>query len=79
MTDLDGTTSIDLPDSLVSSVSDRVRVTDFDDVDDYVAFVLEEVLWAVEDSGQLTPSDKMEDVNETDVKERLESLGYLNE
>jgi Arc/MetJ-type ribon-helix-helix transcriptional regulator len=78
MADFDETTSIDLPDSLVSRVSDRVRVTDFDDVDEYVAFVLEEVLWAVEDSGQSPPSAN-EAVNEEAVEERLESLGYLNE
>jgi len=69
-------TSVDLPGSVASRVEARLPRTRFDGVDEYVAYVLEEVLARVEadDDGD-THDDAA--VDEQEVQERLESLGYL--
>lgn len=70
------TTSIELSVELVRRIEARLPQTEWDDPDTYAAFVLEEVLSQVEDAD--TGGD-MKAVDEDQVKDRLESLGYLNE
>jgi Arc/MetJ-type ribon-helix-helix transcriptional regulator len=53
-----------LPAELYGKVEERVRATDFGSVDEYVEFVLEEVI-------------KEEEEEEKQVKKRLRDLGYL--
>jgi hypothetical protein len=67
---------IDLPDRIVERVEARLPRTEFDDVAEYVTFVMEEVLYRVEKE---TEDDDFEAVDEEEVKDRLKSLGYLNE
>lgn len=67
---------IELPERLLSRVERRLPRTEFDSADEYVAFVLEEVLYQVESE---TDGDDFESVDEQEVKDRLRSLGYLDE
>jgi len=88
MTDLqsDGSTSeanrdtaasqtVELPSRVVERVEARVRVTDFESADEYVAFVLRETLARVE--SEVDDETATDGVSEADVQSRLESLGYL--
>lgn len=62
-------TTVQLPPGLARRVEERVEGTEFTSVDDYVVYVLSEVL-----EGDETP----ENTHETpDLEGRLESLGYL--
>lgn len=67
--------TVDLPGHVVERVEERLGRTEFDSVEEYVTFVMEEVLSRVEDE---TEDDEYEGVDEDEVKERLESLGYLD-
>lgn len=67
--------SIELSAEMVSRIEDRTSFTDFDTVEDYITHVLEEVLFQVEQH-DVSGTDE---VNEQDVRDRLELLGYLNE
>lgn len=85
-THLDGSTStfmvheetveVELPERIVSRVDDRLPRTEFRDSGEYITFVLEEVLYRVEEE---TKDDDFEPVDEQEVEQRLKSLGYLNE
>lgn len=70
------TAAIELPERIVERVEDRLPRTEFDTPEEYVAYVMEEVLYRVE---QETEDDDFEEVDEAEVKDRLKSLGYLNE
>ncbi|MHC1635401.1 MAG: CopG family transcriptional regulator [Candidatus Methanospirareceae archaeon] len=60
-----------LPAELYKKIEDRVRDTEFRSVEEYVTFVLEEVL--KEEDEELTFSEEEEE----EVKRRLKALGYL--
>ncbi len=75
MTAHEDTQSVDLPVRLVSRVEDRLGRTEFDTPAEYITSVMEEVLYRVE---QETEDDDFEPVDEQEVKDRLESLGYLD-
>ena len=79
----DQTRTVEIPERTANAVADRLSGTEFDTVDDYVTFALDQLL------GEL---DRMDPVNDrrsapdgsdgdrpTDeaVADRLESLGYL--
>lgn len=65
--------AVELPERVLSRVERRVERTDFDSASAYVTFVLEEVLASVE-------ADDLNDaVDEDEVRDRLRSLGYLDE
>lgn len=68
--------SVDLPGRIVDRVEDRLPRTEFDTPGEYVTYVMEEVLYRVE---QETEDDDFEEVDEDEVKDRLKSLGYLDE
>jgi Arc/MetJ-type ribon-helix-helix transcriptional regulator len=61
-----------LPAELYSKVEERVKGTDFSSVDEYVKFVLEEVI--KEEEGESAFSEEEEE----EVKKRLKDLGYLD-
>ena len=65
------TTSVRLPDELVEGLRPHAESADFDGVDSYIEYVLREVLH------QLDDVDTAENVDEAEVRERLETLGYL--
>ncbi len=60
--------TISLPAELCQRIEERVKATGFSSVDEYVIFVLEEVL--KEDRGSSKEDDE-------EVKKRLRALGYL--
>lgn len=68
--------SVELPARIVSRVEDRLPRTEWDDPAEYITYVMEEVLYRVEKE---TGDDDFEPVDEEEVKDRLKSLGYLDE
>ena len=62
--------SVILPVELYSRIKERVKATGFGSVDEYVIFVLKEVL--KEEGGTFSKED------EEEVKKRLKALGYLD-
>lgn len=68
--------TVEIPSTIYERVSDRVQKTEFESVDDYVHSVLEEVLYHVESENDVSQIDSSD---EQEVKERLRSLGYVNE
>lgn len=69
----DGVRSVELPISLVSRVEARLPRSDFDTVDEYVEYVLEDILHHVESEREPVPVEEPDD-----LEDRLRSLGYLN-
>lgn len=64
-------TSVRLPSELVEDLRTRAEATDFDGVESYIEYVLREVLH------QLDDVDTSDPIDEAEVRERLETLGYL--
>ena len=65
--------AVEVPKRVLSRIERRVEHTDFDSTSAYVTFVLEEVLASVE------ADDLNNAVDEDEVRDRLRSLGYLDE
>lgn len=63
--------SVSIPSSVYERVSKRVDHSEFDSVDDYVTFVLEEVLNQLEGENTSDAGDRNE------VMDKLRDLGYL--
>ena len=63
---------IAIPKVLYQRIEEQIKRTDFSSVEDYVIFVLEEILKEENDS-EATLSPEEEEM----VKERLKGLGYL--
>ena len=70
------TRTVELPRRIVDRIEDRLPRTEWDDPEEYLTYVMEEVLYRVEKE---TADDDFEPVDEEEVKNRLKSLGYLNE
>lgn len=66
---------VELPHSLVERVEARLDRSEFETVDEYVTYVLEEVLGRVEDASD---DSRSETVDRAEVENRLKSLGYLD-
>jgi hypothetical protein len=64
-----------LPTDLYGRIEERVCATDFRSVEEYVTFVLEEVLKGEEECDEEEPTFSEEE--EEEVKKRLRALGYL--
>lgn len=75
MSDTDDLKSIDLPESIVSRIEHRLQYTEWDSKSEYVTFVMESVLSHVEDE---VGEPDFDTVDEKEVENRLEALGYLN-
>jgi len=69
-------TDITVPDALTDRIQARIQYTDFESVDDYVEFVLLEVINHVEHEEDETHEST---VSDEEVQSRLQSLGYLEE
>lgn len=76
MTAVEDYRQLELPDRIIARVEDRLPRTEFETPEEYITFVLEEVLYRVEEE---TEDDDFEPVDEDEVKNRLKSLGYLDE
>lgn len=70
------TRTVELPQRIVDGVEDRLPRSEWDNPEEYITYVMDEVLYHVEKE---TEDDNFESVDEEEVKSRLKSLGYLNE
>jgi len=66
--------AIEIPKDLYGKIMERVKETDFESVDEYATFVLQEVIREL--SGE-EPEEVFSEDDEEKVKERLLALGYL--
>jgi len=66
---------IKVPKEIINKIEERVKGTEFKTVDEYVNFVLEEV---VKETGEEEPEEVFSEEDEAKVKERLRALGYLD-
>jgi Arc/MetJ-type ribon-helix-helix transcriptional regulator len=66
---------IRIPQDLIKKIEMRVEEAGFTSVDEYVTFVMEEVIKEVEDE---EPDEVFSEEDEVKVKERLRALGYLD-
>ena len=64
--------TVSLPVELYGKIEERVKDTDFGSVDEYVEFVLEEVVKEEEEEKAFSEEEEQE------VKKRLKDLGYLD-
>jgi len=62
-----------LPEEIYHKIEQRVADTEFDSVDEYIAFVLAEVLKENDEEDRSAYSKE----DEEEVKKRLRALGYL--
>jgi Arc/MetJ-type ribon-helix-helix transcriptional regulator len=85
----DGTRTISIPEETAKEISNRLQDTEFESIDSYVAFALEQLLRELEqleaegsgddrDVSRVPREDSSSSEGSTDdaVAERLESLGY---
>lgn len=63
---------IRIPKQLTKKIEERIKQTEFKSVEEYVTFVLEEVIKEEE------PEEVFSEEDEQKVKERLRALGYLD-
>jgi len=64
-----------IPTRLIKEIEERIGVTEFGSVEEYVTFVLEEV---VRDDEEEEHEEVFSEEDEAKVKERLRALGYLD-
>jgi Arc/MetJ-type ribon-helix-helix transcriptional regulator len=72
MKDKEEKRAVSLPAELYSKIEERVNTTDFGSVEEYVTFVLQEV---IKEENEEEKAFSKED--EEEVKKRLKALGYL--
>ncbi len=63
---------IKIPKEIIRKIEERIQDTEFESVDEYAAFVLEEVIKDDEEEVVFSEEDEQK------VKERLRALGYLD-
>lgn len=68
--------TITISEETFARVEEKLGHTEFNFVDEYAEYVLDELTLYVNE--QFEPNDT-EDVDEEEVRERLQSLGYLRE
>ena len=75
------TRTIEIPERTAQSLANRIEGTEFDSVDDYAAFALDQLLDEIRrqhpTSEQSIPDSGTEPDRQESVEDRLESLGYL--
>jgi len=75
MTEEEEKRALFLPAELYSRIEERVKSTEFGSVDEYVLFVLEEVL---KEEGEEEEERAFSKEEEEEVKKRLKALGYID-
>jgi len=65
---------VKIPAEIYEKIEERIKETEFESVDEYVAYVLREVLASLEEEEEQVFSEEEEEK----VKERLRALGYLD-
>ena len=67
--------TVELPRSLVERVEARLDHSEFDTPDEYVTYVVEEVVGRVEVASDV---ERASTVDRAEIENRLKSLGYLD-
>jgi len=67
--------NLQVPADLIERIEERLPRTEWDDPEQYVTHVLEEVLFCVEEE---TTDGEYEHVDKSEIEDRLKSLGYLD-
>lgn len=65
---------VKIPKNILKKIEERINDTEFGSVEEYIIFVLQEVLREDEEG----PEDALSEEDEKTVKERLKALGYLD-
>ncbi|RCV63264.1 hypothetical protein C5S53_15045 [Methanophagales archaeon] len=73
MKEEEGKKAVFLSALLYGRIEERVHATEFDSVEDYVSYVMEEILRGEDSEEEPTFSE----AEEEEVKNRLRALGYL--
>ena len=68
---------ISIPKSLADKIKDRLEGTEFKTVDEYVAYVMRQVIANIEGK-ETEEKEAYSEEDEEAVKERLKSLGYMD-
>lgn len=71
------TRTVSLPEPIAAEVERRVAETQFDTIDEYVAFALELLLRELEHQDDDDLDVHVDVANTDEVRNRLDSLGYL--
>jgi len=66
--------TVRIPKNIYEKIQERIKDTEFKSVDEYVTYVLQEVLSSLEEEEEQVFSEEEEEK----VKERLRALGYLD-
>lgn len=74
--DFEPVQSVELPERIIERVEKRLPRTEWDSPDEYITYVMEEMLYRIE---MKTEDDDFEAVDEEEVKDRLKALGYLED
>lgn len=64
---------VKIPRDIYEKIEERIKDTEFSSVDEYVTYVLREVLASLEEEEEVFTEEE-----EEKVKERLRALGYLD-
>lgn len=66
---------IKIPKDLIKRIKNHIQKTEFESVEEFAIFVLEEVIKEEDDEA---PEEVFSEEDEEKVKERLKALGYLD-
>jgi len=66
--------SVKIPKDIIEKIKERIQETEFRSVEEYITFVLQEVIKEEDDE----PEEVFSEEDEKKVKERLRALGYLD-
>lgn len=69
--------SITIPERTAEEIEQRLPATEFDSVDEYVAFTMELVLRELDKNHQPNPATNGDSADHEEVRDQLEKLGYL--
>ena len=67
--------TVELPASVYDDISERVGVSEFDTVEEYVTFTMQEVISRIE---QKEAASEFSAEDESIVEDRLDALGYVD-
>jgi len=67
---------VTLPEDIYREIARRVKETEFESIDSYVTYVLEEILRELESETTVKPEE--EEAKDERVKDRLRDLGYVD-
>lgn len=70
------TTTINIPSELHHQIQHRLSITDFETVEEYVTFVLSEVV--KEDEPSKSDKTELSSEEEAAIKNRLRDMGYMD-